>query len=889
MLRLLRNLMGRKRLRRDVDDEIRDAFETVVEERMRAGSSEAEARREATLAFGRVDGVAENVMDARAGAFWDPLWQDVRFGARMLMRRPLFVIFAVASLALAIGAAGAIFTLFERLVLRPLPVADPQQLVVASFGKPGGSKFNASLPYPHFEAIRQRSTTLSGVYATYPFGRVTLTEGGRSDMAEGIQVSGDYYRVLGLTPAVGRLLQPADDRPGQAVAVLSHGYWQRHFGSRPDVVGAPVTLSGVAFTIVGVEPAGFFGTEVGRPYDVAVPMQAQTLLFSEVPPMWNEAFATWIYIMGRMKPGVTLAQAEAESRAIFARVGMDAAKNANEQKLAREHQLRLESGATGNVSDLREAYGNWLQFLLIILGCVLLLASLNVATLMLSQSDARQREIVTRLALGAGRARVIRQLLTEALMLAAAAAAIGFVLGALGSQALMRVALSTREQPPLDLTPDWRLALFTIVVSVATCALFGLIPAIRGTSPRRLLASKQIGGGSHRSALDRGLVVAQVALSLVLLVGAGLFLRTLEQLWAQDTGYDRHNVLMFSIDARLIGKRGPDVLTTYQRVLDELRSVPGAQVVTASAVRPVSENYYFVGGVGRVGDRVLSDDQRIRVATNNLAPRFFEVMRMPLIAGRDFSDGDALPNAPKVAIISERLARHFTGNPVGQLIGDGRNTAEVIGVASDMRYASIKAAPREVLYLSIMQAGQRGFGYSPSFEIRYAGATTDVLRGAREAVARVDPGLQMFATRTLEEQTTVSLTAERLLALLMSYFGIFALALSCIGLYGVMSDRVTMRTAEIGLRLALGAQQQAVRWLVLREALITVGFGVIAGLAAAYGAVQLVRSQLFGVEPHDPFALAGATAVLVAIACAAAYIPARRASLIDPLGALRHE
>jgi predicted lysophospholipase L1 biosynthesis ABC-type transport system permease subunit len=312
-------------------------------------------------------------------------------------------------------------------------------------------------------------------------------------------------------------------------------------------------------------------------------------------------------------------------------------------------------------------------------------------------------------------------------------------------------------------------------------------------------------------------------------------------------------------------------------------------VVTASAVRPVSENYYFVGGVGRVGDRVLSDDQRIRVATNNLAPRFFEVMRMPLIAGRDFSDGDALPNAPKVAIISERLARHFTGNPVGQLIGDGRNTAEVIGVASDMRYASIKAAPREVLYLSIMQAGQRGFGYSPSFEIRYAGATTDVLRGAREAVARVDPGLQMFATRTLEEQTTVSLTAERLLALLMSYFGIFALALSCIGLYGVMSDRVTMRTAEIGLRLALGAQQQAVRWLVLREALITVGFGVIAGLAAAYGAVQLVRSQLFGVEPHDPFALAGATAVLVAIACAAAYIPARRASLIDPLGALRHE
>jgi predicted permease len=344
---------------------------------------------------------------------------------------------------------------------------------------------------------------------------------------------------------------------------------------------------------------------------------------------------------------------------------------------------------------------------------------------------------------------------------------------------------------------------------------------------------------------------------------------------------------MFSIDARLIGKRGPDVLSTYQRVLDELRSVPGAQVITASTARPVSDTYYFIGGTSQIGDRVLADNERVRFAWNSVASRYFETFRIPLIAGRDFDERDGLPGAPKVAIIGERMARHFTGNPVGQRMGNGRELAEVVGVVRDIRYASVKDQPREVVYFPMLQ--DQRFAYTPSFEIRYGGATSDVVRGAREAVARVDSGLQMFATRTLEEQTTVSLTAERLLALLMSWFGLFALALSCIGLYGVMSDRVTLRTAEIGLRLALGAQQEAVRWLVLREALITVSLGVVAGLAAAFGAVQLVRSQLFGVEPHDPLALAGATGVLAAIACLAAYVPARRASRIDPLGALRHE
>jgi predicted permease len=892
MLRLVknlwRNLSGRRALHRDVDDEVRGAFESLVEERMRAGVPETEARREATLQFGRVETVKAQVLEARAGGFWDPLRQDVRFGIRLLIRRPLFAIFAAASLALAIGATGAIFSLFDRLVLRTLPVSEPERLVVASFGGPNG-KFNYSLPYPQFEAIRARSQTLAGIFATSPFGRVTLSLGGDSQIAEGIQVSGDYYRVLGLTPALGRLLQPSDDRPGGvAVAVLNHDYWQRRFGGRTDIIGAAVMLNAVPFTIVGVEPPGFAGAEVGRPYDVSIPMRARDLLGQGTGP-WNRAFATWIYIIGRMKPDVTIAQAETETRAIFQQASLDGAHSPAEQRLAHDYQMRLQSAARGNQSDLRFAYERWLRLLLMVLGSVLLLASLNVATLLLSQSHARQREITTRLALGAGRWRIVRQLLTESFILATLAAIGGFLLASWGSQVLLRMATSTRERLPLDMTPDLRLVLFTAGVSTLTCLLFGLLPAIRSTSPGRLLASRQLGsGGRHRGALDRTLVVSQVALSLVLLVGAGLFLRTLGQLWAQDPGYDRHNVLMFSVDARLAGKRGPDVPMLYRRLLDELHGMPGAQAITMSMVRPVSDTYYFIDSVSQLGDRLLGDDQRIRVAYNPVAPRYFETLGIPLIAGRDFDERDT-PDAPEVIIISERMARHFTGNPIGQRIGSGMKVKEVIGVARDIRYANVKDAPREVLYFPLFQGGPQDFGYTPSVEIRYAGAVGDIVRAAHEAVARVDPGLQMFATRTLEEQTNVSLAAERLLALLVSWFSVFALALCCIGLYGVMSDRVTLRTAEIGLRLALGAQQRTVSWFVLREALITVAIGVIVGLAAAFAAVQLIRSQLFGVEPHDPVALAGATALLLTIACAAAWLPAHRASRIDPLRALRHE
>ena len=883
---LWRNLVHRDRVERELDEEVRGTFEMLADEHRQAGMSQDLARRAATIQLGRTESLKERVRDGKAGAFVDGWIQDVRYALRLLRRGPLFAAFAIGSLALGIGATGAIFSLFEGIALRRLNVPEPERLVVASFGK-AGERFNYSMPYPQVEAIRQRSTTLDAVCWLSGFGRVAVTVGGEPQAADGVVVSGDYYRTLRLAPALGRLLDRTDDRRGQTVAVLTHSYWQRRFGGRSDVIGTTIALNRVPFTIVGVEPSGFAGTEVGRPYDVSIPVQASPALNEGRPPL-SGAFTTWLYVLARLKPGVRLEAAERESKTIFAQVSLDAAKTPGEQRLAREHQLRLEPGARGTVSALRNGYERWLRVMLMLLGAVLLLASLNVATLLLSRSDARQREIATRLAVGAARWRIVRQFLTESLVLATGAGALGVALAAWGSRALLRIAIPAAERLPLDLGPGWRLLLFMLALSAATFLLFGLVPALRATSPQRFVGVRQIGGGRQRRLLDRTLVAVQVALSLILLVAAGLFLRTLGNLWAQEPGYDRHNVLMFSVDPRLAGKPRADSPRIYRLVLDELRTVPGAQAVTMSAVRPVSDNYYFIDSFSEINGKLLTAEQRIRVAWNHVAPGYFATLGIPLVAGRDFDERDGLDGS-KVIIISERLARHFEGNPIGQRLGSGADAPEVIGVARDTRYANVKDTPREVVYYPIFQIAAKDIFYAPTFEIRYAGSGAGLEPAIRAVAARVDPGLTVFRMKTLERQTEDSFARERLLAVLTSYFGAFAVLLACIGLYGLMSYGVTQRTAEMGLRLALGAQPSAVRWLVVRESAWTVIAGAAIGLCGVFAAIRLVQSQLFGVQPHDPAALAGATGLLLMMAFAAAYVPARRAARIDPLIALRHE
>jgi predicted permease len=592
--------------------------------------------------------------------------------------------------------------------------------------------------------------------------------------------------------------------------------------------------------------------------------------------------------MGRLKPGVSLDGAQQELNAIFRQVSIEAAASPSAERRARESNLRLEPGATGAASDLRAAYSRWLRLLLGLLGAVLLLATLNIATLLLSRSETRQREIATRLALGAARWRIVRQFLTESMLLAAGAGTAGLLLSWWGSRTLLRIGTSAVDGLPLDLSLNIRVLAFTVALSAGTCVVFGLVPAWRATSSSRPIhTTRQVGRGRRRRVVDRALVVCQVAISLGLVAIGGLFLRSLGNIWAQDTGYDRNNVVMFSVDARLAGKRGPDVPAMYRRLLDELRAAAGARSVSVSSVRPVSDGYYFVDVVSKIGESRRPEGQGIRVAYNIVSPGYFATLGIPLLAGRDFEARDS-QSSPKVAVVSERMARHFTGNPVGQQITVGA-VHEVVGVVKDTLYANVKDAPRDVVYMPLFQSSAKDIWYTPTFEVRYAGAVGDIVRRIRDAVSRTDPGLSVFKLKTLQVQTEESLSRERLLAMITSYVGGFALALTCIGLYGLMSYGVTQRTPEMGLRMALGARPSAVRWLVVREGTATVLVGVGVGMGLAFASSRLVRSQLFGVEPHDPLTLIAATLLLLIVAFGAAYLPAARASRIDPTTALRHE
>ena len=891
LLHLWRNLVHRDRVDRDLDDELRATLAALEDEHQRAGLSPQQARRAAMIQLGRVESLKERIHDVKAGAIAAAFALDVRHALRLLRRGPLFTVFAIASLTLGIGATAAIFALFDAIALQKLPVPEPDRLVVASFGTPSvasaGRPYNYSMPTPQFVAIRERTTTLEGIFATNPFGRVTVSGHDGAEAAYGVFVSGDYYTTLRLTPAAGRLIDAQDDRPGQQVAVLNHGYWQRRFGGRPDVIGTAIALNGVPFTIVGVEPRGFTGTEVGRRHDVSVPLQAYPAL-NEGRPMFSGPFTTWLYIMGRLKPGVTLRTAEEEAQRIFMQAGLDAARNADDQRMARESRLRFEPGSLGNASDLRTRYQRWLRLLLMLLAAVLLLASLNVATLLLSRSDARRHEIATRLALGAARSRIVRQFVTESLVLTAIAGAAGLLLALWGSRLLLSIAFPTVEAPPIELALNGRLLAFTAAVSLLACLLCGLIPAMRATAAPRLSPDRQIGAGPRRRMLDRVLVASQVGVSLVLLVAAGLFVRTLQNLWQQDTGYDRRQVLMFSADARLAGKTGEAIPQTYRRILEELRPLPNVVSVTMSAVRPVSENYYFITSFRDVGGRTLPAEQRIRAAFNHVAPGYFATLGIPVMAGRDFDERDTR-ESPRVAIISERMARHFHGSPIGQQIDAGPAAREIVGVVRDVRYANVRDPIRDVIYLPALQLAPKEIGYSPTFEIRHAGPAAELLTRIREAIARVDPALTIFRATTLEQQTGDSFARERLLALLASYFGGFATLLACIGLYGLISYGVTLRTAEMGLRMALGAPPSAVRWMVVRDDALTILAGTLAGIAGAAAVVQTLSTQLFGVEPFDPAVVAAATLALLVMAFIAAYLPARRAARIDPILALRHE
>jgi predicted permease len=609
---------------RDLADEVQ--FHLAEEERLRvdAGVPASEARASARRDFGNVTRVTEITRSARSWTALEACVQDLRFSVRLLRRNRVFALFSIASLALGIGATSAIFSLFDAIVLRELPVREPGRLISLSFVVAGSSP-NKFMPYPHFAAMRDTNQTLDGLFAwTHP-SRASLSVQGHEEIGASTRVSGDYYRTLGLKPALGRLLTVDDDHPGSASAVISHGYWQRRFAGSRAVIGAAIALNQVPFTIVGVEPRGFTGVNVGMSPDVIIPLRAGERLGGRT--RWNDAFSTWIEIMGRVRPAVPIEQAAEDLKLIFARVNASVAQAVPEDvfaaRVAREARLFVEPGAWGGVSRLRMLYERWLLVLLMMLAAVMLLASLNVATLLLARSQARTVEIATRLAIGAGRWRIVRQLMTESLVIGGISGALGLALSWWASLYLLRIALVSDGTLPLDLSPDARAVGFAILVSVVTSVLFGLMPALRATAGMPRSAGREP-GASRRRWLEHSLVAAQSGLSLVLVVFAALFVRTLQNLWTLDPGYDRANVVMFSIDAALAGKRGPEVTRTYVSVLDALRAMPGATAVSASVVAPVSTSYNLGTLVAKAGATAFPDNRRLEIAYNLTAPEYFE-------------------------------------------------------------------------------------------------------------------------------------------------------------------------------------------------------------------------------------------------------------------------
>jgi predicted permease len=866
-----------------------------------------------------------NLFRRSLGSFWDALWfqqkrleegmfQDLRYGIRLLGQSPVFTAVAVLSLALGIGANTAIFTLIDAALLRKLPVRNPDELVLlkwTSGRKPpfkslsgsidmrGGQSKSTSFSYPAFEQFRDRNETFSDVFAFAELYQLNASVDGRPEVIGGQIVSGGYYAGLGVPPARGRAISPDDDRSADAepVAMISYSYWQRRFGRDPDAVGKTIYLNGSPFTIIGVTPPEFAGTlQVGSAPEITVPMAMQTKVMSG-GSILTETDNWWVQIIGRLKPGFIQQQAQPGLDVIFQQGIAESQKNAEREN--DPARLELTSGNRGP-NESREEYSYPLFILMGVVGLVLAIACVNIANLLLSRSATRQKEIAVRLALGASRGRLIRQLLTESVLLAMIGGAIGLIFASWGKDLLIGLLAGNSSQFTLDLKLDARVLVFTTAVSALTGILFGLAPALRATridlTPMLKDSSRSATGGKSR--LSKALLVAQVAMSLLLLIGAGLFVRTLFNLGRVNLGFNAENLLLFRIDPTLNGYKGAKLASLYDQMAERIQAVPGVSSVTISR-HPLLSGSAAITSVTVPGGAEQSDEE-LRVYIQRVRPNFLATMEIPLKLGRELSAQDN-ENAPKVAIINETFARTYfpDANPIGKRFLFGKpgspsvgksgkgDEYEIVGVARDAKFSSVRGETPLTVYLPYLQ-NINGLGQM-SFEVRTAGDPAQLVASIREAAQSIDNNVPLFEVKTQAEQAEQSFAQERIFAKLSAFFGLLALLLACIGLYGIMSYGVARRTREIGIRMALGAEARNVLWLVMRETMILVLIGAAIGLPAALVATQLISSMLFGLTPTDPATVVFATIFMIGVAAFAGYLPARRASRVDPMVALRYE
>jgi len=897
--RRLTALSRRKQIDADLEEEMRLHMDLRAQQQAEAGLNLDDARYTARRKFGNLLLLQEAAREVWGWASLERLWQDLRYAIRMLRNSPGFTAVALLSLTLGIGANTAIFSLLNAVILRLLPVPDPQQLVQFTYTIPssGPDNWNSWFGYPHLERFREQSRTLSGVFGGVSLNGVNVGWHGTAGLAQCDAYTGNFFSVLEVAPQQGRLFVADDDRPGADAVVLSDGYWRTRFGGDPRIVGQTILIDQLPFVVIGITPPRFsIYTTAER--DLWVPLHAIDR-FTPDPSRWHAAFSSWLLIAGRLQPGVPVAAAEAELDLIHRRLlaeqlaASDRYGRQSLERLVRESHLLLRPAANGMLTGIRQMYALPLKLLMGVAAMVLLISCANVANLVLARASHRRRDIAVRMALGSGRARVIRQLLTENLLLAGVGGVLALAVARWGSIALVCMISTGDSLVPLDVHPDWHLFGFTAAVSVASGVLFGLVPAVRTTRVDPTSALKEGSRSSTRFSRlpDRMLVGIQMTLSLVLITGAGLFTQTLGNLRHVDVGYDRDNILMFSVDAKLGGYSGKRAGALYRAILDHTSAVPGVQSASMSIARPVDDQYYLIDRIGQVDGHDLPEAETIKVAWNSMSPGYFSTVGTPILLGRDFDLRDS-GRAEKVVIVNESLARQALPgrNPIGHHL-DG---AEIIGMVKDSLYGGARDQLRPVLYRLLFQS-EGGTDQSQwvgagavSVELRYRSGS-GLVDEVRQAVASVDRYLPIFRVKTLRAQTEDSFLRERLLATISSFFGGLALLLACLGLYGLMAYAVARRTAEIGIRMALGARSKEVVWLILRQTLLLVLCGIASGVPLAIWFARYTKSLLFGIAPADPLVIAAATLLLMGSAVLAAFLPARRASRIDPMVALRYE
>ncbi|HUE43245.1 MAG TPA: ABC transporter permease [Candidatus Sulfotelmatobacter sp.] len=890
----------------EVDEEIRQHLQQLADRYAAQGMSRGDALAAARRQFGNLNLHQEDRRETQSVHFLETLWRDVMYGTRQLRRNPLFTTVAIATLAIGIGANTAVFTLLDQLVLRLLPVKDPSHLVMiwpdgSNFGNNNGQR---PVSYPFCNDLR-KSPALESVMCQYNTWEAVTIDGSTESLNVEL-VSGNYFDTLGVKAAIGRVFTSATDDQvysGHPSIVLSYRFWQERFGGDPKIVGKKILVNNYPMQIVGVSAAGFAGVDPARSPHMRIP-----LLMLPVLPVDGESLVDrrtqWLHAFARLAPGFTDKSARAALQPLFRQSLETESTDPQFSKISPydralffKRTLAVEIASNG-FSDMRGQFSTALVVLMSMAGLILLVACSNVASLMVSRAAARQKEIAVRLAIGAGRWTLIRSLLVESLMLAGAGVVLGLLLSEAAIQTLLAMMPSEGQLVMLHAQPDMRILMFSIAVALATGLLFGLAPALQGTrlDVWSTLKDAAIVSGGRSARMRKILVTAQVALSFLLLVGAGLFTKTLYNLKNTSMGMKNiDNLVTFGIDPRGARYNGAQAQILYRNALSQIRTTPGVTSAAFSVV-PLLQGYNWSGSINIVG-REIKDGEDLDATNNIISPEYFKTMGIPLIAGRDFNDQDRYrgpdpDKMPTVCIVNRTFAEHFFGkqNALGHYaysIFHEKTPVQIVGVVENSVYRSPREEPdRREIYFAEYEAPMV---LQATFYVRASSASKALFPTLRSIIANLDPSLPVFQMKTLDTQLDEVLNTERLIASLSIVFGAVATALAALGLYGVVAFSVASRTKEIGVRMALGARKTSVLWLILRETMILVTMGIAIGVPAAYVLSRYVTSQLYGVSPTDVSTGLAALAILAAVAAFSGFVPARRASSIDPLTALRHE